>query len=53
MNETNDEVQYTTNEQFTINRNDLIDLMIEKATRLITNTEQLEALIQEYEALKK
>lgn len=53
MNETNDEVQYMTNEQFTINRNDLIDLMIEKATRLITNTEQLEALIQEYEALKK
>lgn len=47
------EVPYMTNEQFNTNRNDLIDLMIEKATRLITDPEQRDALIAEYRALKK
>ena len=53
MNENIEEVQNMTDHQADTSRNDLIDLMIEKARRLITNTEQLEALTQEYLALKK
>ena len=45
--------QPMTDNQYNSGRNDLIDLMIEKAKRLITDTAELEKLIQEYEALKK
>lgn len=46
------EVYEMTDKQADTNRNDLIDLMIEKAKRVITNPEQLEELISEYLTLK-
>lgn len=46
------EVTPMTNEQADTNRNDLIELMIEKALRILPDNEQRQKLIQEYEALK-
>ena len=46
------EVSAMTDRQADTNRNDLIDLMIEKAKRVVTDETQLNILIAEYEALK-
>ena len=53
MNGIETEVQEMTNEQFFTNRNDLIDLMIEKAKQTITDKKELDILIQEYAKLKR
>ena len=46
------EVEPMTDNQADTNRNDLIDLMIEKARRVVTNEKELAALIEEYNKLK-
>ena len=46
------EVNEMTDKQADTSRNDLIDLMIEKAKRILTNKEVLAALVEEYSKLK-
>lgn len=52
MNKDLTEVVEITDKQADTNRNDLIDLMIEKAKRILTNEEELAELIEEYSKLK-
>lgn len=52
MDETTKEVMQMTDKQSDTNRNDLIELMIEKAMRIVTNEEELAALVEEYSKLK-
>ena len=52
MNENIYEVEPMTDKQADTNRNDLIDLMIEKAKQVITNPDELKTLIAQYETLK-
>lgn len=46
------EVIEMTDNEFNTGRNDLIELMIEKAKRIITNENELETLIAEYKELE-
>ena len=48
----NSEVIPMTDNEFYTGRNDLIELMIEKAKRIITYEPQLETMITEYKELK-
>jgi len=52
VDETTKEVMQMTDKQSDTNRNDLIELMIEKAMRIVTNEEELAALVEEYSKLK-
>ena len=49
---TNSEVNEMTDKQADTNRNDLIDLMIEKAKRILKNEQELAELVEEYSKLK-
>lgn len=52
MNTNHTEVVEITDKQADTNRNDLIDLMIEKAKRILKNEEELAELVEEYSKLK-
>jgi len=52
VNDNDNEVMQMTDKQADTNRNDLIELMIEKAMRIVTNEEELAALVEEYSKLK-
>ena len=46
------EVDPMTDKQADTSRNDLIDLMIEKAKRILKNEQELAELVEEYSKLK-
>ena len=52
MNETERKESEMTDKQADTNRNDLIDLMIEKAKRILKNEQELAELVEEYSKLK-